>query len=56
MAYILSKEEREEYEAFILKYEPYPEDSQEAGEWDGDADLNRKRATVLKKLLEGRLK
>ena len=52
----LSAEDRAKYEAFIREHEPYPEDVPEMNMWDGDGDPDRCLATLLKALLDGKIK
>lgn len=56
MASSLSKEDREKYEKYIQEHEPYPEDAPEMNTFDGEGDPERSMATLLKMLLEGKIK
>ncbi len=56
MALPLSDEDRARYEKFIREHEPYSEDAQEVNSWDGECDEDRATATLLKALLEGKIK
>lgn len=56
MAYVLSPDERKQFEEMLRKAEPYPEDDPVWDVWDGERDHDRAMATIAKMALEGRLR